>query len=148
MGEPEPVEFDGEVAHVGDAHGVFQGIGHVGEEVAHLLGSLEVQGVIGHLEPLLVLDGGVGLDAEENVLDRGLIAVDVVDVVGRDQGNFQVPAHPYEALVDWLQHVEIVALDFEVVVLEDLAVPSSGGIGIIHPAFPDGPRNLRGRTPG
>ena len=116
--------------------------------MAHLLGSLEIEGIVGHLQPLLVLDIGVGLDAEEDVLDSGLVAVDVVDVVGGDKGDFEVTAKAEKALVYRGQHVEVVALDLQVVVLEDFAVPAGGGIGVFHTAFEDSAGDLGGKAAG
>jgi isochorismate hydrolase len=66
---------------------VVAGVGHVGEEFAHLRGRLHVE-LVGHeLQPALVGDGLAGADAEQHVVRLRVAAPEIVRVVGRDQGQ-------------------------------------------------------------
>jgi hypothetical protein len=56
-----------------------------GEPSGHLLRSLEIELVGGHLQPLLVVDQGVGLDADQDILGVGIPLIDIMDIVGRHQ---------------------------------------------------------------
>ena len=88
-------ELERYVAYPGDDAGVFHSLRRQlgrqpAEELLHLLGALQVVGVVLHPEPLRVLDVGVGLDADVDVLQAGLGLVHVVGIVGDDQRNAQV----------------------------------------------------------
>ena len=88
-------EIQGHIAHTGDQAGVAQGLiaqggGQIGEKLLHFLGAFDVVGIILHSQPLFVFDGGAGLDADVDVLQGGMMLVDVVGVVGGYQGQLQV----------------------------------------------------------
>ena len=68
LGQMQLGEVQLQVAHLGNGLGVGRGLGHIPEEVRHLGGALEVVRVLIHLEPLGVLQVGVGVDADHQVL--------------------------------------------------------------------------------
>ena len=125
-------EVDGDVAGVGDAAGGLDGLGEVAEELGHLVAVLQEVGGVGHLQTVLLVDGGVGLDGEEDVLGGVLVAVDVVDVVGGDDGDVEGAAHLDELDVDPVElgHVAV-ALELEVEAGHALLEPQGGVAGVV-----------------
>ena len=55
------------------------------------------------------LIGGVGLDADVDVLQRGMLLMNIVGIVGRHQRNVQFLAQGHQALVDNIElgHVAV-----------------------------------------
>ena len=100
FGQMGLTEIQVNVAHVGDQLGVLQRGHKVWEKLGHLRGTLYVIGVVLHTETLLIIDGGTGLDADIDILQRRFHLVHVVSVVGDDQGNIQLPAHGDQAFVN------------------------------------------------
>ena len=92
-GRTEAEHRDKAVKALRDLDRVGDGLRQIGEQVCHLHGALEVVGVVGHLEAFIVVDVGVGVDADEDVLEGGVFLVDVVAVVGGDQRQAGLPAH-------------------------------------------------------
>ena len=95
------------VAHVGDALGVIGCFRMVGEEVGHLLGALQIVGVILHPKTLLIVDGGAGVDADQHVLQWGILLVHIVAVVGDHHRDVQLPAHTDQRLIDGIQVLDV-----------------------------------------
>ena len=131
-------EVDG--ALLGDALSVGQGLGKVREQLRHLRGALQVEGVPMHLEPLVVVDRRVGVDADEDVLERSVLRRDVVEVVGRGQRQAKLPMDLVQAGVQRVQLGDArMALELQVeVVAEGLLRPAGVGPGL-PPAGPPGP---------
>ena len=65
--------------------------------------------------------------------------MDIVDVVGGDQGYAKLSTYGYQPLVDGRQHIEVVILDLQVIVVEDLSEPLGALDGVIGPAFQNKP---------
>ena len=84
-------EVNGHVALLGDALAVLNGLRQVREKLRHLLVASHVVGVVLHAEALLVLDGGVGLDAYHDVLDGSVRLDRIVGVVGCHQRQAGLP---------------------------------------------------------
>ena len=78
------IESQVHLAHVGNSLGVLQSIGKLREQQCHFLGAFDVVGIVLHAQTFFVVDCGVGLDADVNVLERRVDLVDVVGVVGDD----------------------------------------------------------------
>ena len=132
------------VAHVGNQQGVSEGLGMVRKEVPHLCRALDVVGIVLHPQALFVLDRRVGLDADVQVLVRGLVLADVVGIVGNYQRDAQVPAQPSQRVIDSRQlfHV-LVTLQFkEITVSEQIPVLEDLPAGILHPAVTQQPGHL------
>ena len=127
-------EVQGDVAALGDGHGIGHGVAHqfrvvAGEQGFHFGSGLDVVGVVLHAEPVLVVAGGAGLDPQVDVLQRGMALVDVVGVVGGDDRDSQVMVEVEQALVDAFEAVdEAVLLQLEVVVLAEYLVVPAGGL--------------------
>ena len=130
-------ELQRNVAHIGDYAGIGQRLGgnvpgQADEQRLHLLRTLDIVGVVLHPQPLFVPDRSVGLDADVDVLQVGLVLMHVVGVVGGHQRQpiFKpgVLRQPQQPLVDLVQlRYVLVALQLqEISFTEQLAVPASG----------------------
>ena len=148
-------ELQRHVAHIGDHAGVGQGFpsdggGQVGKYLLHLIGALDVVGVILHSQPLFVADGGVGLDADVDVLQVGLVLVDVVSIVGHHQRELGILSEAQQSLVYLLQLRDVLmALEFQVIaVSEQFAIPAGGFDSAFIVAVGQQPWHLGGGAPG
>ena len=77
-----PVELD--VALLSDLEGVVARLGAVREQCAHLVLGLHVELRALHADAVGVVDLGAGADAHDDVLDGGVVAREVVEIVGGD----------------------------------------------------------------
>jgi hypothetical protein len=96
------VELELDVAARGDRGGVLDRLGDVLERRVHLGRRLHVIAVDDVLEPLLVLEALAGLDRHQHVVRGRVGAVDVVAVIGGDQRNAELLAHPHQLAVERL----------------------------------------------
>ena len=136
-GQVNPGEVDRQIAFVGDAPGVGGGAGEVRQQLFHLLGAAQVVGRAGHLEPVRLIDGRIGLNAEQHVLDLALVLVDVMDVVGADHRDAELVAHLEELPVDLDELGDVVVpLDFEVEV-RHVVEPPRRLPGVLEPTLLD-----------
>ena len=107
------VEFD--VAAVGDAAGVEQGVGRLrrAEELGHLLGALDVE-VPRVVEAVLLLLRLARRNADQRVMTVPVLGREEVRVVVADDGQVEVRSEAQDLLVDLLLLGRVVALQFEV----------------------------------
>ena len=134
---PEDVVVLHRLGHPG---GVGHGFGHhlrlqvVGEQAEHLLLTLDVFGAR-VAQPLLIGDQLAGEDAEQGVVGLGVVAGEVVGVVGGDQRDAQLLADAHQLHVDDAVLGGAVVLDLQVeVVAEHALVPAghiSGDVGAV-----------------
>ncbi|MNX99872.1 hypothetical protein D3C86_1323420 [compost metagenome] len=113
-------------------------LGHVVEDLGHLLGGLEVE-----VGPVVHLAGGIqealaGLDAQQRLV-RSLVArVGEVAVVGARDLDARALGEFEQGLVDLLLLGEAVVLDLQVeVVTEGLLVPARARLGLLVAAMHD-----------
>jgi hypothetical protein len=118
-----PVELV--VALVGNLERGVAGLGAPGEELAHLLLGLHVELRALHAHAVGVIEGGCLADAGKDVLRRGILAREVVEVVGADDLDAHLVRHLDQVLVELAVipavaegqavvldlHVEVVAKD-------------------------------------
>ena len=106
----------------------------IGEQSEHLLLTLDVFGA-GVAQALLVGDKLAGEDAEQRVVRFGVVAGEVVGVVGGDQRNAQLAGDAHHLHIHNSVFRRAVVLDLEVeVVTEHALVPSSdlaGHVGTV-----------------
>ena len=84
-GQDRLAELDLDVGALGDQQRVVARLGHLGEQRAHLGRRLEEELVAVELEPVLLVDLGAGLHAQQRVVRLGVVLVRVVAVVGGEQ---------------------------------------------------------------
>ena len=118
--------FEFDIAAAGNVHGVAHRFGEFGEEQCHLLGALEVELVGLEFHPLGVVDGGLGADADHQVLCGGVLFPQVVRVIGDHHSDAELLGQCDEPGVHKLLVGEAVVLQFDVVVFlsEEVAVLS------------------------
>ena len=133
------------IAHFGNALGVFQGRRIVGKELGHFRRAFDVVGIILHPQPLFILHRGVGLDADVDVLQGRFVAVDIMGVVGYDQGKAHFLAEIGQGGVNAGQLGDMfVALQLEEIVFpEQFPIPAEAPPGLVHAALGNQPGNFR-----
>jgi len=118
-------ELQFSIAALSDFECVRQGFGEVGEEGRHLLFRFQVEGVPLHAHAFRFGHRLSGLDAEEDVVNRGLVASGVVDVIGGHQGQVELVGQCNQVTVDLGELRDVVILDLQIVPsFEDIAVPA------------------------
>ena len=120
-------------AHVRDQLGGLQCVPKIREELGHLGGAFYIVGIVLHAKTLLIIYGGAGLDAYIDVLKGRLHFIDVMGVIGDDQGDIHLLPEGDQAFIDFRQLGNmLVALDLQKVAFaEPLFVPT-GGLGCFH----------------
>ena len=111
---------------LGDPQRVVARLGQLPEQVAHLVGGLQVVLVALELEALGVRQHGPGLDAQEGAVGLVVLAVGVVRVVRGQQRGLQLRSQFDEQRVGVALSLQAVVLqlDEEVVAAEDLLQPA------------------------
>ena len=113
--------------------------------VGHLLGGLHVELVAGELHAARLVDRRAGADAQQQVLGLGVLAREVVDVVGRHQAQAQLAGERRELAVELrLAHAVVrddallLQLDVEVARREDAGVRLGPLAGLFRLSVLDG----------
>ena len=124
--------------------------GQLAEDVAHLLGRLQVVAVTVQREPVGVVHRRARLDAQQGVVAGGVLLVGVVQVVGGDQREPEVLRDPEQVGADPALDVESVVhqLDEVAVGPEEVAVVRRRGQRIVVLAEPEQGLHLTRRTAG
>ena len=135
----EVVELQRNVTRLGNALGVGDGFRKVFEEDGHLLGAFEIERIVLHLEARFIVNRGVGVYADTQVLEDGVLLVGVVAVVGGHERDVHIPVHGNQGLVDVLQAWDVPVLLYLQIeaVLEDLPVPLCPVGGVFNPPLGD-----------
>ena len=106
----------------GDVVGALHRVLVAGEEAQHLLLTLDVELVGLHAHTVGIIQGFARLDAHEHILGFGVLAGEVVAVVGGHQGDARALAHVDDAGDDALFIGNAVILDFQ----EEIALAEEG----------------------
>ena len=124
IGQLYHAELEFDVAALGDLPRDVDGLGIGRERLAHLLLALDIEFVGGKLHIAPVLDGAVGLDADEDVLRAAVLLLGVVAVVGGDERDARLAGYTRYQRQDALLLGDAVVLYLkeEVVLAEDVAV--------------------------
>ena len=102
-----------ERAHFGDSDCVRNRLRNIFEDSGHLLRTFKEELVAFRLQPLGVVQRGVGLDADENILRRSVLLLAVVHVVRGHEGQTLSPGERNEVPVDANLVREPVILEFD-----------------------------------
>ena len=132
-------EFQLHVAALRDLHCARQRLRVVPENRVHLLGAFQVQLLGGETQPLFILQHLAGLDADQGVLGLGMLAAEVMGVIGGHQRDFQLPGdldQPGHLLALDIQAV-VHDLDKEVVLAEQVAQRGRALEGLVEAVFVD-----------
>ena len=143
---------EGEVklAPVGNALGVFHGIGITGEQLLHLLrgADVEIPRLIAHT--VLVVHGFSGLDAQQHVVALGVLLPKIVGVVGADQGNARLLVQAQQAPVHrgLLGNAVILKLQIEVALAQNVLHGQGIFLGPVIVAADQAAGNFSGQAGG
>jgi len=64
------------------------------------------------------------LNAEKQLMNRGVFFINVVDISGSHYGDVQLVRKREQAFVDLVKFGDGVSLDFQIVILEDFPIPA------------------------
>ena len=115
--------LDLDVAASGDIDGARERVGDFAENLGHLLGGLEVELVGGEFHAVGVAHGLAGLNAEQDFLSVSVFMVEIVAIIGGNDGDAGFLGEAEEFPVDALFDFEALVLDFEeeIAFAEDVA---------------------------
>ena len=115
--------IDLDVAASGDIDGAGDGFGNFAKDLGHFLSGLEIELVGGELHAMRVAHGLAGLDAEQDFLSVSVVVVEIVAIVGGDEGDAGFFGETNELRVDALFDGEalILNLEEEIAFAEDVA---------------------------
>ena len=139
-----------DVAALGDALGVGDGLLELREGRLHLVGAGDEEAVGVVLDAPLVVEGLARGDAHQHVVGAGVLAVDVVGVGGGHQRDALVLGELGQPGVDVELVLHPVGLDLEEegVGLEDVAVLAGHAPGAVVIALPEEARDLAAQAGG
>ena len=122
---------EGEIDFLQNLDGVFQGLGVIREDAEHLFPGFEVKLLGLELHGRVLADGLSRLEVEENLLYVGVLFVQVVAVVGGDQGDPRLLGEVDEPGVDLLLALVAVVHELEVELSpEGFIVPEGRLLGL------------------
>ena len=138
------------VALLGHEQGVVAGLGHLGEEAAHLGAGAQVVGVTVELEAVGIGEHGAGVDAQHRVLDGAVLGAHVVGVVGGQQRGPDLLGDAQQILGDALLDLQAVVheLDVEELLAEDVLQLPGDAQGLVPLAQAQAGLDLRGGAAG
>ena len=149
-GEVVVTELQPPVAARGHGQGVGRRLAVGAEAAPHLIAARHVEVGTVEAEALLVLAPGPGLKAEQDVVRLGVGRIDVVGIIGTDEGNAGPARDLQEPLPDrgLLGHPVVLDLQEVVVGSEDLQVLARHPLGQVQVAAQDGLGKLAADAPG
>ena len=139
---------DVEVALLGHLHGVEHRLGHLGEEVLHLLGRAQEELILLVAHPLGVAQQRLGADADQAVVRPRVLLLDVVDVVGGHALEPELLRPGNELAIDLglLRDAVVLELEIEVSRPEGLLEEIDRVPGALQVVLQDGLGDLAGEA--
>jgi hypothetical protein len=140
LAQAEPVVVD----PLGDPRRGGQGLVVAGHRVVHLVGAAEEELLRLELHPVRVVERLARVDAEQDVVRRGVLAGQVMRVAGGDHRQAHPPRDVERPLGAFALDADAVVLDLdeEVLLAEDLLVPGTEPLGLGCLAVQDVVRKL------
>ena len=135
LGQVGGGEVELHLTALGDLLGALDGLAEVGEGAQHLLLGLDVELVGVHAHAVLVLQRLARLDAHQHLLHLGILAGQIVAVVGAHQRDVHLPRQldePGQHLL-LLGDAVILQLDEEVAPSEDVQIALGHGARVVLP---------------
>ncbi len=102
--------LDGIVAQIGHHGRVLDGLGILWQGCHHLIVRAQVVILARHAHPVRIVERGLGLDGQQQVLSGGVLLARIVDVVGGDALEAEFARHGGQLLVDLEQLWDAVML--------------------------------------
>ena len=135
-------KFKCQIATFSNSDGVGKRLGRFRKKRLHFFRGADIELIGGHGHPVGVFNGFSRLDTQQDIVRLGMFDIQIMTVIGGNQGNRQFPAQFDQSLVGNLLIGNPVFHDFqiEIVFTENIAVFNRGLPGLIHVA----PYNVRG----
>ena len=145
----ERVEIEFQVAPLGDFDGLEHRRRQLAEEPRHFLRGFDVQLLGREPHALRILERFAGLQAEQDVVGLGVVAFEVVAVVGRDERDVESAAHVDQVAVHARLLFQPVFLDLDekIVPAEDVLVGARRPIRLVAQPLIQQERNLAAQAP-
>ena len=135
LGKVQTSKLQVQITQPSDAPGILQGLWDIREKLLHLLRAPEIEGISCHLQPPFVMNRGIRLYAEEQVLPAGILPVYIVDIISSHHRYIQFRSNGEEPLVDLLYLRDRMPLDLQIVVTKKFLVPQRTFLCLLAPAF-------------
>ena len=143
-----PLESKIEIAHFGNSDRVGEGFRNLPEETLHLLRTLQEELVGFLLQSFFIMNRGVRLDANEEILIGSVFFIAVVNIVCRDKGQAEFSRERNQRPVDVALFLEtvILQLDKEAFLAKNLSQRTGIPPGERFISFKDWIRNRSAET--
>ena len=132
------------VAAFCDQQRVGEGFRHLGEESLHLGGGTQIIGIIRHAHAVGIVERGVGLDGEQDILQARVVLLHVMHVVGGDIVRRIARAQLEQFFIQVGDLFDVVLLQFhkETVAAEHVIIPVQAAHCFLGLGFEQGARDL------
>ena len=143
-------EVEVKLALFGDFVRVFAGFGRHREQIVHLVGAFDIEFVGLELHAVGVGDGLAGLDAQQDALHLGVLAPQIVRVVGSDKGDAGLARKADELRQHDVVFLQAVVLQLDIIVAgaEQVVVVQRRLFGALVIARKDGLRHFARKAGG
>ena len=143
-------EIEFHMAALGDFIGAGDGVGEGGEFFQHFRLAFDVHFVRMHAHAVFIGEGFARLDTHEDFLGKGVLAGEIMAVVGDHQGNVHFPGQAYQRWehLFFIRQGMVLQFDEEVIPAEKVQIPLGGGAGVFFPAVQQRPGNFPGEAGG
>ena len=150
IGQMVVLEAQVYVAALGDEQCIAQGFRDFGKELAHLGRCAQVVRIVRHAHAVGFREQGLGLDGEQDILQAGIVLVDVMDIVGGDVFCRITRPHLDQLAVQVSDLFDVMLLKFhkEAVGAEDIVIPVHPADRFLRVIVQQCPRDLGGHASG
>ena len=126
-------KFKIKVAAPGDLLRVLQRLGHGSKGLCHLRLTFKVELIRVELQPGVLPQHMVGGNADQHLLNFGILPAHIVHIVGGYQGNTRLPTQAQQSGVHRLLFRNTVVLQFQIVMFrtKQVAVPQGGLLRLV-----------------
>ena len=126
-------KFKIKVAAPGDLLRILQRLGHGSKGLCHLLLTFKVELIRVELQPGVLPQHMVGGNADQHLLNFGILPAHIVHIVGGYQGNTGFPAQAQQSGVYRLLFRNTVVLQFQIVMFrtKQVTVPQGGLLRLV-----------------
>jgi len=102
------------LAHIGNARGIGQGFGQMGEIAFHLFRALVIQLPAFKAHAFLIIHLGLGLYAQEHIMRFSVVSIEVVAVIGRHYGQRELFRYLEQGLVGLNLFAQTIGLQLQI----------------------------------
>ena len=132
-GQFQIMEHKFHIAPLSDFYGIFQGFRHVAEKVIHFFGAFHIKlsALIPHT--VFILHSFPSLDTQEDIVRHCVLFINIMAVIGGNEGNPRFLGHTNQCLVDTFLFCHAVILQFQekIAFAENFFIFQSGFLGVV-----------------